>query len=77
MDSGVNREEVVMTLGSRVTAKEIMQLVAAHPQWRISGAQLRMHFRELKKETGETDAQWLKGLTQQVGLLKKEEKKGK
>jgi transcription-repair coupling factor (superfamily II helicase) len=77
MDSGVNREEVVMTLGSRVTAKEIMQLVSKHPQWRISGAQLRMHFRELKKEAGETDAQWLKGLTQQVGLLKKEENKGK
>ena len=76
MDSGVDREEVVMTLGSRVTAKEIMQLVALHPQWRISGTQLRMHFRELKKETGETDAQWLKGLMHQVGLLKKEEKKG-
>jgi transcription-repair coupling factor len=71
---GGNREEVVLTLGSRVTAKEIMQLVGKHPQWRISGAQLRMHFGELKKEAGESEAQWLKGLTLQVGLLKKEGK---
>lgn len=74
MESGANREEVVMTLGARVTAKEIMQLVSKHSQWRISGAQLRVHFAELKKETGGLEAQWLKGLTQQVGMLKKEGK---
>ncbi|OGJ67845.1 transcription-repair coupling factor [Candidatus Peribacteria bacterium RIFCSPLOWO2_12_FULL_53_10] len=77
MDSGTkNQDEVVLTLNKRVTAKEIMQLLKLHPQWRISGAQLRVHFDALKKETGNTDTQWLKGLTAQVGLLQREGKKG-
>ncbi|TSC60046.1 MAG: transcription-repair coupling factor (superfamily II helicase) [Candidatus Peregrinibacteria bacterium Greene0416_62] len=74
--SARDREEIVLTLAKRVTAKEIMQLLKLHPQWRISGAQLRIHFEELKKGAGGKDAQWLKALTEQVGLLQREGKKG-
>ncbi|OGJ59652.1 transcription-repair coupling factor [Candidatus Peribacteria bacterium RIFCSPHIGHO2_01_FULL_55_13] len=78
METGTkNQEEVVVTLNKRVTAKEIMQLVAKYPQWRITGAQLRIHFDALKKEEGSEDTQWLKGLTGQVALLQKDTKKAK
>jgi transcription-repair coupling factor (superfamily II helicase) len=78
MDSGTkNQDEVVLTLNKRVSAQEIMQLLKMHPQWRISGAQLRMHVDALKKEEGNTDTQWLMGLTAQVGLLQREGKKAK
>jgi transcription-repair coupling factor (superfamily II helicase) len=78
-DKTAARDEVVLTLSQRVTAKEIMQLIKAHPEWRISGAQLRLHFAVLGKDAGKEEAQWLGALTRQVALLMppKKEKKAK
>lgn len=66
------KSEVVLFLGSRVTAKEVMQLVRKNPQWRISSATLRMVIRDLQK--GKED-QWIHSLTQDVLLLQKKGRK--
>lgn len=64
MEEVKGRSEVVLFLGSRVTAKEVMQLVHKNPQWRISSATLRMVVEDLHIDR----------LTQDVLLL---QKKGK
>ncbi|MSR87462.1 transcription-repair coupling factor [Candidatus Peribacteria bacterium] len=64
------REKViVMTLSPRVTAKEIMQLLQANPQWKISGSSLRIPESALLKRAAKGD--WLQELTEEVALMQK------
>ena len=66
--SSGNRD-LVLNLAARVTAAEIMQLLQKYPQWRISGATLRIAESELEKAAGTKD--WLQALTVQIALLQK------
>ncbi|MBI2523771.1 DEAD/DEAH box helicase [Candidatus Peregrinibacteria bacterium] len=72
MEEVGGKSEVVLFLGSRVTAKEVMQLVHKTPQWRISSATLRMAVTGLQKGKEE---QWIHDLTQDVLLLQKKGRK--
>jgi transcription-repair coupling factor len=69
--------DIVLHLSGRVTAQEIMKLVGAHPQWRISSATLRVTDKEILKN-GDQE-KWLGDLAKQVAMLerKKVEKKEK
>ncbi len=68
---------IVLMLSPRVTAKEIMQLLQANPQWKISGSSLRIPESALLQKAAKGD--WLQELTQEVALLqrKKEKKEAK
>jgi transcription-repair coupling factor (superfamily II helicase) len=70
-DSG--RKVIVLTLSSRVTAKEIMQLLQVNPQWKISGSSLRVAESELARRGHQGD--WLSELTEEVALLQKKKEK--
>ncbi len=67
------KRDVVMNLAARVTAEEIMQLLQKYPQWRISGATLRIGEPEMKKAAGSDE--WLPALTTQIALLQKKSAK--
>src|SRR3989344_234691 len=64
--------DVVMSLSGRVTAKEIMQLLAKNASWRISGSTLRIAETELHRLA--KDGKWIDALTEEVKRL--ERKKG-
>ncbi len=66
------KRDAVLSLASRVTAAEIMQMLQKHPQWRISGATLRISESELEKEGGK---EWVPTLTKQIALLQKKSSK--
>ncbi len=74
-DGGKDDREIVLTLSSRVTAKEIMQLLRVNPQWKISGSMLRVSERVLLTHAKGGDM--IAELTRQVALLKREKKAGK
>ncbi|OGJ57422.1 transcription-repair coupling factor [Candidatus Peribacteria bacterium RIFCSPLOWO2_12_FULL_55_15] len=74
MEEVEGKSEVVLFLSSRVTAKEVMQLVHKNPQWRISSATLRMAVSDLQKGKEE---QWIHSLIQDILLLQKKGKKKK
>lgn len=61
------KRDVVLTLAPRVTAAEIMQLVAKVPAWRISGSSLRIAEEALAKEV--SGATWLPEITRHVSFL--------
>ena len=65
MEEVGGKSELVLFLGSRVTAKEVMQLVHKNPQWRISSATLRLVVEDLHIDR----------LTQDILLLQKKGKK--
>ncbi len=64
---------IVLALSPRVTAKEIMQLLQANPQWKISGSTLRVPESVLEQKAEKGD--WLTELTHEVGLLQKKKEK--
>lgn len=66
-------QDIILTLSPRVTAKEIMQLVAKHSQWRISGSMLRISEEKLISEA--KDGDWIAVLTAHVALLRREKEK--
>lgn len=68
MEEVGGQREVVLFLGLRVTAKEVMQLVHQSPQWRISSATLRTAMADSEKGKEE---QWIHALTHDVLLLQK------
>lgn len=72
MENVGGTNEVVLFLSSRVTAKEVMQLVHKNSRWRISSATLRMAAEDFQKEKEE---RWIHDLTQDVLLLQKRRKK--
>lgn len=71
--AGSGSRVVVLTLSPRVTAKEIMQLLQANPQWKISGSSLRIPESAIQQKAGKGD--WLKELTHEVSLLQKKKEK--
>lgn len=77
MEETAGKQEIVLTLHSSVTAKEIMQILQVSPQWRISGSALKIHFDQLAK-AADTPVTWLSELTRHVAALeRKKEKKEK
>jgi len=68
--------EIVLALSSRVTAKEIMQLLKVNPQWRVSGNTLRIYKEEMERKGGKKVREWMEELKKEVSTLKRE-KKGK
>lgn len=73
LSTGSGRRSIVMALSSRVTAKEIMQLLQVNPQWKISGSSLRIAESELARRGKQGD--WLTELTEEVELLQKKKVK--
>lgn len=73
MDETAGKNELVLTLHSSVTAKEIMQILKVSSQWRISGATLRMHFDQLAPKAKD-DIAWITELTKHVAALEKPKK---
>ncbi|MFA6039659.1 MAG: transcription-repair coupling factor [Candidatus Peribacteraceae bacterium] len=69
---GKNERDILLTLSPRVTAKEIMQLLRQHPQWKISGSTLRVPERVLADRA--KPRHWVEELTEEVKLLRKEKK---
>ena len=68
------QRDVVVNLSPRVTAEEIMQMLKLCPQWRISGATLRLSEDVMKKLAGSDE--WLPELTKHIAaLVKKKVKK--
>jgi len=71
-DGGNKTEEIVLTLGKHVTAKEIMGILQVNPQWRISGSTLRVRADAIigsKKATS-----WLAVLEKEISALQKKKK---
>ena len=76
-DDSPSGQEIVLTLHSSVTAKEIMQILSKSPQWKISGSTLKISFDQLIKSP-KSDIAWVEELTKHVSALEKEKKrKGK
>lgn len=69
-----DEKEVVLTLGSHVTAQEIMQLLNLNSQWRITGSMLRLREDRLKHGPGQNDVEWLSNLTKEIEALQKKKK---
>ncbi len=69
------KRELLLTLAPHLTAQEIMQLVLKHPEWKISGNQLRIDEGKLREMAGKRD--WIELLTEHVKLLHKAPKKKK
>lgn len=67
-DQGKIGRDIVLTLAARVTAKEIMQLLATNHQWKVSGTTLRINAEVLMKGGEE---KWLHELTEQIKALSK------
>jgi transcription-repair coupling factor (superfamily II helicase) len=68
------RREIVLSLSSRVTAKEIMQLLQKNSQWRISSSTLRIAEDELKKHSKGGDG-WIGMLREDIVHLQRRRKK--
>ncbi len=77
-DASKDKQEIILTLSARVTAKEIMQLLQINSQWRITGSQLRIVFDEIVRRSGTKNSEWIQELTEEIAVLqKKKEKKAK
>lgn len=70
-DAGRQRD-IVVSLHPRVTANEIMQLLAKNQQWRISGSTIRIGQDDMKRRAGSDE--WLEALTADLALLQKKKK---
>jgi transcription-repair coupling factor (superfamily II helicase) len=76
MEEGKTGErEIVLTLSSRVTAKEIMQLLQENSQWRISGTTLRV--KEQALSTRIAKSHFIGGLTKEIAFLQRKAKNPK
>lgn len=67
-----SKRELVVTLTTKVSAAEVMQLLEHHRAWRVSGSTLRLAEEEMEKAGGK---EWLPELTKQIALLQKKESK--
>ncbi len=68
------QRDIVVNLSPRVTAEEIMQMLKVCPQWRISGATLRLSEDVMVKLAGADE--WLSELSRHISaLVKKKAKK--
>jgi transcription-repair coupling factor (superfamily II helicase) len=64
------KQEIVLTLHSSVTAKEIMGILKVSPQWRISGSSLKINFEQLLPKA-KNDIEWITELTKHVAGLER------
>lgn len=71
-DIGKDERDIVLTLSPRVTAKEIMQMLRANAQWKISGSTLRIREKALVDRA--RGRSWIDELADEVRLLRKEKK---
>ena len=69
------KQEIILTLHSGVTAKEIMEMLKINAQWKISGSTLKLAFDQLAPKAKD-DIAWIEELTKQVAALERK-KKGK
>jgi len=77
MEETADKKEIVLTLHSSVTAKEIMGILKVSPQWRISGSALKITFDQLLPKA-KNDVAWIEELTKHVeGLERKKVEKKK
>lgn len=77
MEETADKKEIVLTLHSSVTAKEIMGILKVSPQWRISGSALKITFDQLLPKA-KNDVAWIEELTKHVeGLERKKPAKNK
>ena len=67
---GKEKRDIILTLASRVTAEQIIPLLAAKPQWKVSGSTLRVSDRDLGED-------WLSTLQESVALLATSKKRKK
>jgi transcription-repair coupling factor (superfamily II helicase) len=74
-DATKDKREIVLTLSSRVTAKEIMQLLQVNSQWRITGSQLRIQEDEIMRKSGNKPEKWLAHLSEEISALEKKKRK--
>ncbi len=75
-EEGRGGHEIVVQLSPRVTAKEIMQLLAVNSDWKISGSSLRISEQSLQSRA--KGKEWIPELTHEVELLARvKEKKEK
>jgi len=73
METVGKKRDLILTLSKRVSAEEIMQLVAKHPSWRIVGSTLRIDEEAFVKDAG--TEKWIEELTKQVELLTRRKEK--
>lgn len=74
METTGKLRDIVVNLSPRVTAEEIMQMLKVCPEWRISGATLRLSESAMLARAGSD--QWLSELASQISaLIKKKPKK--
>lgn len=76
MEETAGKKEIVVTLHSSVTAKEIMEILKVSSQWRISGTALKIHFDQLAGKA-KNDIEWIGVLTKHVAALEKKKSKEK
>ncbi len=74
MEDVGGKQEIVLTLHSSVTAKEIMQILTKSSQWKISGSSLKIGFDQLMKNPKD-DIAWVEELGSHVSALQKKKKK--
>ncbi len=74
MEQEKKGQEIVLTLSPRVTAKEIMPMLALDSAWRISGTTLRISLDHLKQKGGEN---WILLLTKHIAAMEKKKSKAK
>ncbi len=73
MEEAAQSRFVVLSLGARVTAKEILQLLSESPQWKISGSSLRIDEQTLLSRAKHGD--WIALLTSDVAHLERKKAK--
>lgn len=61
--------DIVLSLSPRVEAMDIMRILQANPQWKISSNTLRIGEEELRKGVANTEEAWLDRLTEDIKRL--------
>lgn len=75
MEEYGKKRDIVLTLGTRVTANEVMQLLRHRPAWRVSSSTLRIGEEEFRKHLP-ADDDWITALTADICHLMTKGKHG-
>ncbi|MBT5237206.1 DEAD/DEAH box helicase, partial [Candidatus Peregrinibacteria bacterium] len=74
MEEVNQKQEIVLTLHSSVTAQEIMQILSVSAQWRISGSTLKIFYDQLVTPKLKKSVDWVAELTKHVVALERKKK---
>jgi transcription-repair coupling factor len=74
MEEVNQKQEIVLTLHSSVTAQEIMQILSVSAQWRISGSTLKIFYDQLVTPKLKKSVDWVAELTKHVAALERKKK---